>query len=98
MKNCKVEIFIKSIRESFGASVAVYRFGNCYQFYEILKTIYPTAEAYYDGNHVWTKIDNKYYDIMGKRNLDNINLIRITDKERILSLSINKWTDERRKL
>ena len=37
---------IKSIRESFGASIAIYRTGNCYQFYEILKTIYIGAEAY----------------------------------------------------
>jgi len=58
--------FIKTIRESFGASVAVYTHGNCYQFYEILKCVYPEAVAYYDGNHVFTKIGDNFYDIRGK--------------------------------
>ena len=43
-ENKQIINIIKSIRESFGASIAVYRMGNCYQFYEILKTIYNDAE------------------------------------------------------
>lgn len=94
----KVLNIIKAIRESFGGSVAVYQFGNCYQFYEILKTVFPDAEAFYDGNHVWTKIDGKYYDILGeKKHSKNAHLIPVTEPERIESLSKNKWTDERRK-
>ena len=58
----KVLLFIKSIRESFGASIAVYTMGNCYQFYEILKTVFPDAEAFENG-HVLTKIDGEFYDI-----------------------------------
>jgi hypothetical protein len=87
---------INTIRESFGASISIYSFGNCYQFYEILKTIFPTAEAFYDGNHVWTKIDKEFYDIRGKHDIKNAHLIPITDPELIESLSKNKWTDERR--
>jgi hypothetical protein len=101
MQNIDVLIFIKSIRESFSSSVTVYTYGNCYQFYEILKTIYPEAEAYYDGSHVWTKIGDKYYDITGELKLEgkfeNINLRPIVDNEQIASLSKNKWSDERRK-
>lgn len=90
---------IKSIRESFGASIAIYTMGNCYQFYEILKTIYPDAEAYESGGHVFTKIENKYYDIKGESKIaypNTLDFKPIIDKERIESLSKNKMSDERR--
>ncbi len=92
----KILEFIRVIRESFGASVAVYRFGNCYQFYEILKYIFIDAEPFYDGSHVWTRIGEDYYDIMGKSNIDGKNLTPIIDEDLIKSLSQNKWSDERR--
>jgi hypothetical protein len=87
---------IKSIRESFGSSIAVYTMGNCYQFYEILKSIYPNAEAYYDGNHIWTKIDGRFYDIRGEKDLSNLNITKVGG-DLIESLSKNKYSDERRK-
>ena len=71
--------------------------GNCYQFYEILKTIYIDAEAFYDGNHVWTKINDNFYDIRGKKDISNINITKI-DGDLIERLSKNKWTDNRRKI
>ena len=61
-----IESFIKTIRESFHGSVRVYTSGSCYQFYLILKQVYPNAVAYYENDHVVTKIDNKYYDITGE--------------------------------
>ena len=39
--------------------------GDCFRLYLILKAIYPDAEAYYDGGHVFTKIDGCFYDIRG---------------------------------
>ena len=87
---------ISEIRSSFGSSVAVYRYGNCYQFYEILKAIFPEAKAYYSGGHVWTKINGQFYDIMGKHDAKNIKLRPVTEDD-IISLTQNKWTDQRRK-
>lgn len=89
----KILSIIKAIRESFGGSVGIYTQGNCYQFYEILKTIFPEAEAYETGGHVYTKIDDQFYDIRGKLEKD-YNLI-LVDDSRIESLTQNKWTDER---
>lgn len=90
-------IIIKAIRESFGGSISVYTMGNCYQFYEILKTIFPDAEAY-EASHVWTKINGKFYDIKGElENPENLDLKPITDKNAIISFSKNKWPDETRK-
>ena len=43
---------------------------SCYQLYLILKYIFPEAEAYYNCDHVITKIKNVYYDINGI--VDNI--------------------------
>ena len=58
--------FISSIRDSFEGAEIVYTKGSCYQFYKILKGIFPAAEAYYDMNHVITKIGDCFYDITGK--------------------------------
>ena len=88
---------ITSIRESFGGSVAVYTYGGCYQFYEIIKAIIPEAEAFYDGNHVWTKINGKFYDIIGLKEISPTVLIPVDTEELILALTKNKWSDERRK-
>ena len=95
-KEERINRLIKAIRESFGSSIAVYTMGNCYQFYEILKAVFDEAEAYYDGNHVWTKIGENYYDIRGKKNLGNTRLVKVEEPKSIESLSRNKWTDERR--
>lgn len=61
-----VEEFIATIRDSFIGSQEVYTKGSCYHFYLILKKVFPSAEAYYNINHVITKIDSKYYDITGE--------------------------------
>ena len=91
----KVLEFITTVRASFGGSIAIYTCGNCYQFYEILKIVFPDAEAF-DVGHVITKIDGNFYDIRGKFNVDNLRLTPIKDPDKIKSLSVNKWTDERR--
>lgn len=60
-----VEAFIKTIRESFVGAETVYTTGSCYQFYKILKLIFPQANAYYNSDHVITEIDGRFYDISG---------------------------------
>lgn len=60
------EDLIREIRESFTGSVRVYTEGSCYQFYRILKCVFPQAIAWYDMNHVITEIDGEFYDITGK--------------------------------
>jgi len=62
----KVESFISKVRDSFIGSQQVYTHGSCYHFYLILKEVFSDAEAYYDADHIITKIDNKFYDITGE--------------------------------
>ena len=95
-RNSEILEIIKSIRESFGGSIAVYTMGNCYQFYGILKSIFKDAEASYDGNHVWTKIDGKFYDIRGEKDLGDRRLEAVDYPELIERLSKNKCKDENR--
>ena len=62
--------FIETIRTSFIGSETVYTQGSCYQFYKILKSVFPQANAYYDSNHVITEIEGNFYDITGQVNCE----------------------------
>lgn len=66
MSDKKILQIIKNIRESHPEAVTFYLFGYCYQFHLILKSIFETSEAYYNSDHVITKIGNKFYDITGE--------------------------------
>jgi hypothetical protein len=45
----------------------IYTNGSCYEFFKILRNLYPEAELWYDyvEGHVYTKIDKFWYDIRG---------------------------------
>ena len=66
-----VLFFIQTIRNSFGGSVEVYTKGSCYQFYKILKQVFPQATAWYNIDHVITEINGKFYDITGRVKKDD---------------------------
>lgn len=76
----KVLSLIRVIRESFPEAKIAYTYGGCYGFYKILKSLFPTAEAYEtsgsdeweEGGHIVSKIGDKYYDITGIMGLDEI--------------------------
>lgn len=64
-----VEILCETIRDSFPGSHFIYTLGGCWEFFKILKRVYPEAKPYYDNSrgHVYTLIGESVYDIMGKR-------------------------------
>lgn len=62
----KILRFIASIRNSFPESVKTYTQGCCFGFHLILKEVFPDATAYYNSDHVITKVDDKFYDITGE--------------------------------
>lgn len=62
----KIISFISTVRDSFNGSEIVYTQGSCYKFYLILKEVFPKSEAYYNSEHVITKINDRYYDITGE--------------------------------
>jgi hypothetical protein len=40
--------------------------GSCINLFVVLKSIYPEAIAYYNIDHIITRIDDYYYDITGR--------------------------------
>jgi len=60
--------FISAVRNSDFYIEKIYLNGACYQFYEVLKTIFPNAEPHIDSlkGHIVTKIDGEFYDITGR--------------------------------
>lgn len=62
------EEFIGQLKKLHPQLVESCTYGNCYQFYLLLKMVFPEAEAYYDSNHVITKINGRFYDINGEVN------------------------------
>ena len=60
--------FIDTLRNSDEYIKYIYTEGGCYQFYLLLKLLYPKAIPYIsiDRQHVITRIDNKFYDIRGE--------------------------------
>ena len=40
--------------------------GQCYKFFQVLRTLFPESEAWSDCDHVITRIGNKFYDITGE--------------------------------
>lgn len=66
MNHRKVLKFIRVIRNSFIGADYTYTHGSCYQFYLILKLVFPCAEAYYNSDHIITRIMGRYYDITGE--------------------------------
>lgn len=76
----KVIQIITHIREKTGHDpddvIAFYTRGGCYQFYRILLSYFPEAEAYYDQDHVITKIGERFFDITGEVSLGRYSPIK----------------------
>lgn len=73
------ELFIEIVRDSNPSAKELYTKGGCYKFFKILEAKYPGAEAYYDGNHVITKIEGEYFDVTGK--VSKIDHLRMSQVE-----------------
>lgn len=52
-------------KSSTGQIEDIFTHGGCYKFYEIAKLLFPSAEAWYDGDHVVVKLDGTFHDING---------------------------------
>lgn len=90
-----VEVVIARIRESHPDIEKIFMSGGCYSFYLILASIFPTAIAYYDGNHIWTWIHDRLYDIRGaisKSEMDNLDyLVRLPHPDHNPGPGSNEW-------
>ena len=64
-KHLEILKFISLIRESHPMMENIFCYGSCYNFYLILKDRWEESIAYYDCNHIITRIDDYYYNITG---------------------------------
>lgn len=64
-KHRRILNIIANIRDSHPDMVSTYTQGGCMWFFTILRSIFPEAVAFYNSDHIITKIDKHYYDITG---------------------------------
>lgn len=64
----KLPLILKNIRESADIMMTIYTDGSCFRLYELIKILYPSAEAYWSDidSHCITKVKGDYFDIGGK--------------------------------
>lgn len=82
--------------------VGIFTKGGCFNFFLILRAVYPEAEAWYDRDHVVTKIDNKFYDINGviKNTEKYLKFTQYFDKKGTSKLALefqnlDKWKEQK---
>lgn len=76
------EVIIGLIRDSFKEANYVYTNGSCFELYKILKSIFPSAVAWSNHDHVYTEINEIFYDINGRRELGSEGLYKMSDEPR----------------
>lgn len=57
--------FLQELKNSHPEMAAIFTQGSCMNLFCILRVLHPSAECYYNSDHVITKIDGQYYDING---------------------------------
>lgn len=65
-KHRKILNLIVEIRNAHPEMENIFLYGSCLNFHIILRTVFPEAIAYYNVDHIITKIDGKHYDITGQ--------------------------------
>ena len=60
------ESFLAALRNSHEHMRDVFRRGGCYELFRILRTIWVKAEPWFIDHHVYTRIDNRWWDIDGR--------------------------------
>lgn len=58
--------FLQLLRNCHPDMARVGLFVKCLRVHLILKAVFPAAKPLYDGNHIVTEINGKYYDITGQ--------------------------------
>jgi len=61
----KILNILSILRDTHPDMVKIYREGSCIDLFLLLRQIFPEADAYWDDNHIVTKIGKYYYDIDG---------------------------------
>lgn len=94
-----VEVIINVIRNSDKYIETIYMKGGCYQFFKILKALYPEALPLIDieKDHIVTRINGINYDITGivsgnyiEMTLDDVETAKGWSFSRTMALSVGE--------
>lgn len=66
MTGASPQLFLSLLRDLHPDLPRIGRNGSCFRVYLLLKAVWPEAEAWYDSNHVITKIGEQFWDIHGE--------------------------------
>lgn len=58
--------FIIIVQSCFPNAVQHFTQGYCFEFYDLLKDRFPSAQKWYDEDHMIAKIGERFYDITGQ--------------------------------
>lgn len=86
--------FIKALRSTDQYIGDIYTRGGCYQFFLLLKKLYPEAVPYinHKKNHVATLINGKLYDICGVvKNQSTWKRLTKRDEQKVMQWSFHKY-------
>ncbi len=92
--NDPVHVFCRAIRQSFPGADIVYTRGGCWEFYKILRAVWPDAKPYYCDGHIFTRIGEDYYDIFGRRTAGEQGLTAMGEAQ---VRGAHRWRDRRLK-
>jgi len=86
--------FIAAVQSAFNDNIKLYTSGHCYEFYLILRSVWPHAELWYDevSCHVLTRIGGYWYDITGRFKSVPQSCIKVTSKNRRFFKACHKWS------
>lgn len=80
----KILSFLKALKDSDFFIEYIYTRGGCYQLYNVLKSLWPSAQPYLGVHmaHVITKIGDCYFDIHGEVKIDGDFLLLTEEEEK----------------
>lgn len=72
LQHKKILSLIDEISKANPIMEDIFLYGSCCNFHFILKSVFPEAKAHFNIAHVITQIGDKYYDITGEINTNDV--------------------------
>lgn len=85
----------KILREAHPQVREIFTNGGCYELFRALHVVDPRLEPYHDGNHVYARLGNTFFDIDGPHDFKLVHgLLSPMDREPRILKTARFWKDE----
>ena len=61
-----IEDFITTLRESHSIQATIFTSGSCWNFFKLMKVVWPDAVPWYNGDHIAVWLCDDLWDITGR--------------------------------